>query len=207
MFKSKKEGDAVGLMNKGVAHADQGDYKRAIDEYNQALRIEPDLIPAYYNRGIAYLRTREYERAIQDLTRVIESDSPMADGAYFNRGTVYFETGEFEAAIADFTRAIEARPTNPELYRVYALRGTAYANKGMFKQALADLTKGIELNRYSEGRLAHGHYNRAGVYLRMDRYEDAAQDFRTVLTLTADQQLIDEAKKHLRQLKAGGFIR
>jgi tetratricopeptide (TPR) repeat protein len=131
----------------------------------------------------------------------------MADGAYFNRGSVHFERGEFDAAIADFTRAIEARPTNPELYRVYSLRGTAYANKGRFNRALEDLTESIELNRYSEGRLARAHYNRAGVYLMMGRYEDAAQDFRTMLTFTGDQQLLEEAKKHLRELKVRGFIK
>ena len=42
--------------------------KRAIEDYNKAIELEPDLVEAYSNRGEAWLHLREWEKAKSDLT-------------------------------------------------------------------------------------------------------------------------------------------
>jgi tetratricopeptide (TPR) repeat protein len=202
----KREREAADHQNRGVSYADKGDYQAAIREYNRALEVAPSLTVALYNRGIAFLRTKQYRRAIEDLTQVIQSGSPMSDGAYFNRGSAYFEMKDYDAAIADFTKTIESAPAQSEIYRVYALRGSAYASKGMFDAAIDDLTKGIELNRESDERRARTCYNRAGAFLAKGMYKEAAEDFRKAVTLSPDPELVDSARKHLGELHSQGVI-
>jgi tetratricopeptide (TPR) repeat protein len=70
--------------NRGIAYADLGEYHRAIEDYNQALRLDPAFASAYVNRGFAYLITRpaaltgaehpEYPTRMDDLLRALGAD-------------------------------------------------------------------------------------------------------------------------------------
>jgi tetratricopeptide (TPR) repeat protein len=44
----------------------------AIESYNQALRLNPESIPAYYGRGVVRQSQRDHRGAIADFTKVIE---------------------------------------------------------------------------------------------------------------------------------------
>ena len=57
--------------NRGLAYARKGEYDRAIQAYNQALTLKPNLDPAYYNRGVAYARKGEYRRAESDFSKAL----------------------------------------------------------------------------------------------------------------------------------------
>ena len=41
-------------MSRGVAYANLGQHTRAVEDYDEAMLLDPELAPAYYNRGIAY---------------------------------------------------------------------------------------------------------------------------------------------------------
>ncbi|MDR1985725.1 MAG: tetratricopeptide repeat protein, partial [Treponema sp.] len=44
---------------------------RAIEDFNAALRIDPNYAAAYSNRGRAYYYKRMYDRAIEDCTAAL----------------------------------------------------------------------------------------------------------------------------------------
>ena len=48
--------------NRGWDYAEQGDYENAIEEYDEAIRLDPQLAEAYNNRGAAYGSLGQYER-------------------------------------------------------------------------------------------------------------------------------------------------
>ena len=50
----------------GWAYAQKGDYDRAIQDYDQALRIKPTYVLALNNRRLAYARKGDYLRAMID---------------------------------------------------------------------------------------------------------------------------------------------
>ena len=52
--------------NRGVAYADKGEYDRAIQDYDEALRLDPSQAVAYNNRGNAYIDKGDFDRAIAD---------------------------------------------------------------------------------------------------------------------------------------------
>ena len=44
----------------------KGEYEKAISDYNQALRLDPNYVEAYNNRGAAYFFKKEYDKAWED---------------------------------------------------------------------------------------------------------------------------------------------
>ena len=52
--------------NIGVFLFAEGKTKEAIDHYNKAIGISPDLVITYCNRGMAYAKLGQYQRAIED---------------------------------------------------------------------------------------------------------------------------------------------
>ena len=49
-----------------------GNWERAIDDYDAAIKIYPDNIKNYYKRGNVFLEVKNYIKAISDFNKVIE---------------------------------------------------------------------------------------------------------------------------------------
>jgi len=86
-----------------------GEFDKAIEHYNKALEIRPDLLETYFNRGLAYTRKGLYDKAIEDLTKVIELNPNLAE-AYYTRGLVYEYKQDYEQAILQYNKALEVDP-------------------------------------------------------------------------------------------------
>ena len=54
---------------------DLGQHQRAIQDYDQAIRLNPRYAEAYNNRGIAYKNLGQHQRAIQDYDEAIRINS------------------------------------------------------------------------------------------------------------------------------------
>ncbi len=91
--------------NRGNAYRDLGEFRRAIEDYDQALQLDPGVAAAYSNRGIAYAELGELRRAIEDFDQALRLD-PEDAVAYHNRGTAYRALGAYERAVEDWERAI-----------------------------------------------------------------------------------------------------
>ena len=60
---------AIAYNNRGAAyHYKKGKYDRAIEDYNQAIRLAPGNAAMYLNRGYAYDNKGDYDRAIRIMT-------------------------------------------------------------------------------------------------------------------------------------------
>jgi tetratricopeptide (TPR) repeat protein len=100
---------------------------KAINNYSEAIKINPKFVKAYNNRGIAYIHKKQYDLAIADFSKAIELD-PKNGKAYNNRAIVYSYQGETDKAIQDlqkaqslgiavnpdFLKKIEELPSSPE---------------------------------------------------------------------------------------------
>src|SRR5215470_2648813 len=53
------------LVNRGNAYLTIRNYNGAIDDYNEAIRLDPKNALGFYNRGLAYQGNGQYDRAIQ----------------------------------------------------------------------------------------------------------------------------------------------
>jgi tetratricopeptide (TPR) repeat protein len=106
----------------------QNDLDRAIEDYNKAIQLNPNLAEAYYNRGVAYDDKGQYNEAIKDFDEAIRINPNLVE-AYCNRGVAYYAKGQYNEAIKDFDEAIRI---NPNLAEAYYNRGNAYTYKGQY---------------------------------------------------------------------------
>ena len=63
---------AAGYVNRGNGYARKKQYDRAIADFSQAIKLNPELWQYFYNRGKVYSEKRDYDRAITDFTQSIK---------------------------------------------------------------------------------------------------------------------------------------
>lgn len=159
--------------NRGVAYVDKRDYAHAIQDYDVAIRLNPNLASAFYGRGEADDHTGEFDRAIQDYNEAIRLNPSFAY-AYDARGRAHRNKGEFDQAIRDYGEAIRLDPN-------YALafndRGDSFRSKGDYDHALQDFNEAIRLNP----KLISAYGNRGFVYLSLSNLGAATRDYERVI--------------------------
>ena len=81
-----------------------GDYGKAIAEFNRAIHLKPDYVEAYHARGFAYLIAGNHARAIEDFDAAIRLKVKISL-SYMFRGMAYEHLGERARAEADMEKA------------------------------------------------------------------------------------------------------
>lgn len=87
------------------------DSVKAIEYFDEAIRLDPNFAPAYDNRGFRYHALGEYEKALENFTEAIRVDPNYAI-AYASRGSTYHVMGEYEKAAQAYNEAIRLDPGN-----------------------------------------------------------------------------------------------
>jgi tetratricopeptide (TPR) repeat protein len=95
----------MAFNNRGLAYASKGNADRAMADYNEAIRLNPNLAMAFNNRGLAYASKGDYDQALVDFNEAIRLD-PNLSNAFLNRGFSYSKKGDKDRAIADYNEAV-----------------------------------------------------------------------------------------------------
>jgi tetratricopeptide (TPR) repeat protein len=95
--------------NRGNSRVSQNKLSAALEDYNKAIELAPNVTDPYLNRGAALEGLGRWEEAIADYNHVLELD-PKDAMAYNNRGNATAGLGKWEAAIADYQKATEIAP-------------------------------------------------------------------------------------------------
>ena len=131
---------------RGHAYRKNGEYHRAMEDYNQALLLSPKDAAAFNNRGNSYNDKKEYDRAIADSNQVILLN-PKSAAAVNYRGNVYYNQKEYDRAIADYNQALELNPKDAELFYN---RGIAYELKGDKVKAIESYRQALAVAQYPQ---------------------------------------------------------
>lgn len=151
------------------------EYRKAIELYGEAIRVNPNNAIAYGNRALAHSYLTEYAEAIEDNNIAVSLD-PKYAGAFRNRGVAYAELGNHQQALKDYIKAIELDPNDTI---AYFNRGNSYVKLGQHAQAIQDYDKATELNPSD----AAAYFNRGNSYDDLKQYEQAIQDYNKAITL------------------------
>src|SRR5262249_13022744 len=95
--------------DRALEYANKGDYDRAIQDFGQAIKINPNHVGPLYSRGRTYSNKGLWARAIQDYGEAIKL-SPNYVRAISNRGNAYFAKRQYDRAIQDYDQAIKLDP-------------------------------------------------------------------------------------------------
>lgn len=98
------------LINRGVLKLRRGAYADATRDFDQAIRIKPDMGEAYVNRGAASLGQRRFAEGLSDLNKGIELGVQEPAKAYYNRALAYEGLDDAKSAYFDYQKALEINP-------------------------------------------------------------------------------------------------
>jgi lipoprotein NlpI len=105
LFVAYRANEAVAFYNRGNAYAAKAQYDRAIEDFDQAIGLDPKYALAFYSRGVAYAAKAQYDRAIEDFDQAIRL-APKDALAIYSRGIAYFNKGRFAVAARDFEQSL-----------------------------------------------------------------------------------------------------
>ena len=183
------EPSAREAFERGVESRDKGLPRRAFNELNDALRLDPRMAEAYAARATIYLIYDNHPSAIADLNRALRLDGDLAI-AYNYRGLIFAEVNDIESALLNYTKAIQL---DPSLTEAYLNRAEAYLESQDVDSAIEDLTSAIE----TEPERAAYYLVRGQLRLTIGQPDMAAADMEQVLALTDDEQMVVSAKELL----------
>lgn len=92
------------FYNRGLAKSYLKEYKSAIDDYTNAIKLKPSHANAFFNRAQAEFNLHDYQAALDDFNKYIAMN-PGNASSYFSRGVVKIRMGDVEAGCADLKKA------------------------------------------------------------------------------------------------------
>ena len=183
--------------SRGLAYRHKGDNDRAIEDFNQALRVNPSNAEVYYSRGRAYADKGDNDRAIQDCDQALRTN-PTYAAAFILRGNayalqsttttapcrtssrpptesslrrrIYYTIINAMAIMAASIWIVAVRNSEPSDADSFYGRGLAYSHKGDHHRAIQDYNEALRINpNYS-----------AALYNRRTAYAHEGDDLRAI---------------------------
>ncbi|MEI6444370.1 MAG: tetratricopeptide repeat protein, partial [Nostocales cyanobacterium ELA583] len=150
-----------------------------IQDYNQALKINPNYADAYYNRGLTRDDLGDKQAAIQDYNQALKINPNYAD-AYNNRGILRAKLGDKQGAIQDYNQALKINPNDAY---AYLNRGLTRYDLGDKQGAIDDFNQALKINP----NYAKAYYNRGNAYATLGDKFQARSDFQQAAKIYQQQ--------------------
>jgi tetratricopeptide (TPR) repeat protein len=123
--------DANAYWGRGIIYQVWGEYLTAIDDFKQALNLNPsldlksELAEAYLDQGMNFWCQGNKNQALEYLTQAIHLN-PDYSLAYCYRGAILSSIGDIEAAVENYLQAIHI---SPQCAEYYLMLGNIYSYK------------------------------------------------------------------------------
>ncbi|NXJ60022.1 TTC6 protein, partial [Rostratula benghalensis] len=161
---------------------------KCIEDFNQALALCPSHFQAYMSRAAYYGSKGRYSKAILNCNEAIKI-LPNSVRAHFYRGTLKYQNKAYKAAVEDFSKTIDLDKTS---ILAYYNRAVCYHQIKDFRKALKDY--GILLLFELSKEIAYKMLiNRGLLYVELDDYANACEDFKEATLLSPDDSQIFQA--------------
>jgi len=161
--------------NIAIALMEQFNFRDALGELEQCLKIDPKFVPALVNSGLAHFYLQEFPQAEAFLKKAVELN-PSQPNALFALGMIYRNQNQMEAALASFQKILDRdAEDSPTLYQA----GQIYLKQQKYEDAVNTLRKVIELSPYDIA----AHYNLATALIRKGDQADGQKMMETFTRL------------------------
>jgi tetratricopeptide (TPR) repeat protein len=164
--------------NLGTTLLNQGRTGEAIRQYQETIRLNPDIADAHDNLGTAFSNQGQTDQAISQFQEAIRLKPDGAE-AYFNLGNALINKGQTDEAISQFQEAIRLKP---DFGLAHDNLGVALFNKGQTGEAIKQYQEAIRFN--PDNALAH--YNLGIALGREGQIDEANSQFQEAIRLKPD---------------------
>jgi tetratricopeptide (TPR) repeat protein len=137
---SQNLASAIDYNNRGLMYFQNGEYEKAMADYNQAIALDSQLSQAYNNRGNCYAALGLRVEATLDYDMAIDLN-PFNVRALLNQGITLREMEIYELAIENFEMALGLGQIEGH---IFAERGRTYHVMGEWNAAIADYRRALE---------------------------------------------------------------
>jgi tetratricopeptide (TPR) repeat protein len=140
---------AKALLDKGKQLYRDDQDSEAVEAFQQAVKLDPDLAEAHFRLGLGYeaLAKQEdaesqYKKAVEAYKKHLEANPDDAE-AHYNLGQTYANLGNYSEAIRSYRQATKLKTDDPDMY--YDL-GVAHTKLAQYDQAAAAFSKSLEID-------------------------------------------------------------
>ncbi len=127
--------------NFGDSYLYQGDYYKAVAQYQRALEIKPDQAGVMINLSIAYMYTNSYKNAAKMLRDASKLENNLNDLINFNIGELMERQGKKELALKYFLKAQGSLFLDPVL--INRKLGKLYLAEMQYEKAITEFEKSL----------------------------------------------------------------
>ncbi len=183
------------LLDEAAQQSAAGDYRAALEIYDEYLLENPEDAEVYGFRALAHIALADLDAALTDIgtgIRYAEDEPELAARLLVLRAEFHVRAEDIPAALVDYDAALEYNPAYPLAYFNRALVHESVAD---YDAALADYTALIEI----AGRAVRvtPYLRRAQIHLLLEDTEAALADYTTVIELEPDNAEVYILRGHL----------
>ncbi len=221
----KDSSDPYSFVVRADALYSAAQFDKAVLEYTKAMEVDGTIADAYVGRGMALTAQDALDAAQQDYLRAIElapndpvprvrlsvvltmrrnykaaldqlaaatKIAPDDAAALLRAGNAYYFQHKYPQALDEYRAAAKADPLDPD-----ALNGLGLGEYALkhHEAAIDAFSRAIALNP----RCDRYYRNRAAVWTSMQKYGNAAGDFRTASLVNTDPTLVDQYQKLIQE--------
>ena len=121
-----------------------GEFQKAVDDFDEAIRLDPDLALPYIKQGLPFESIEDLRQAAQQIAAYDEAIrlNPDDAAAYYNRGNVYAAVGELARAVENYNETIRLDPVAGPVYGTRAITLTLIGDDELAEK---DIDRAVEL--------------------------------------------------------------
>jgi len=163
------------LIDEAITQHQAGRYERAVEIYDQVLKIQPDHVDALHLMGMAVHHRGDDDRAVDLIERAITIDPNQ--GVFYNTmGQVLRGKGQFAQADVNLRRAIEL---DPNLATAHHNLASVQKKLGRLQDAVACDRRAVQL----QPGYANAHHGLADSLQSLNLLPDAITSYKSAIKI------------------------
>ncbi len=169
-------------VNQGVKNFSEERYFRALDSFRSALKLNSNYADAYRWLGEVYFSMGEYETSLENSLKALHYSQKDSESMLLVADS-YRNLSQFKKAERYYRSIIQQFPSNPDVYRHYAMLNLM---RNKTEVALQQLKKAGRINPGNwKNQIAFGDY-----YFQMRDFKQAKRSYLKAMELNSRERMV-----------------
>lgn len=138
-------------LEKGREHYRNDEDTQAIEAFQEAIKLDPDLAEAHFRLGLTYDALGQqqeaeeaYKKAVETYKKYLDSEENHNDAeAHYNLGQTYAGLHVYSEAVREYRQAVRLKPDDAAIH--YDL-GLALMRLAQYDEAVSAFSKSLEID-------------------------------------------------------------